>query len=366
MGKWNYFHSMDPFIIAFTENFGLRWYSMAYIIGFFIVYILLLRVIKNKQSPLDKESLVDLIFYCALGMIAGGRLGYALFYTPSLFVEWDLSFPYWGLLKIHEGGLASHGGIAGLIGAILLFKWRRGGSAFHYLDLAVLGGAQGVFFGRVANFINGELFGRVVSEKAWLTVQFPQEMFNWVSEKNIQALRQLREALSHLPHFSGTGKWFGWLYEFESTNQYRSQIYSAIHSLIKEVEGGNQEVILSLQRVISYRHPSQLYQAVLEGLFPFLIIWLVWKKSTWFIRWFPFLKVDSFNGIKWPLKPGWVAGLWVLCYSIARLTGEQFRMPDAHIGFGAMGLTRGQWLTLFMLLGLLVYFVFVFRDRSKN
>ena len=309
---------------------------------------------------------MDLIFYSALGVILGGRMGYALFYAPYLFTQWDSVFPYWEWLKIHKGGLASHGGIAGLIVAVYLFCWRRKLPAFHCLDLTVLGGSLGIFFGRIANFINGELFGRVIEKKAWLSVQFPQEMLLWVSDKKTQALRELGEAVSQLKTPIREGIWQNWIYQFESTGQQSSAIYSAVYSLIKATEKGNQKVISSLQAVLNHRHPSQIYQAVLEGLLPFLIIWLVWKKRAFFIKLFPFLKSSSFQpSKKAELKPGFIAGLWCFCYSMARIVGEHFRMPDGHIGFQALGLTRGQWLTVFMLIGLCFYFVLVFRKKES-
>ncbi len=341
---------------------------MAYIVGFFLAWLILRRLIHKKESPLQKADLADLIFYVAVGVIVGGRAGYALFYAPSLFTQWDSSFPYWEWLKIYKGGLASHGGIMGLIVAIVLFGRRKRISAFHGLDLAVLGGSIGLFFGRITNFINGELFGRVIEKQALWAVQFPQEMFHWVSEKKVSALQELAPAIRHLKRPVSGAMWRDWLYQWESTGQQKSQIYSVIRSLTKAVEEGHQEVISALSLVISHRHPSQIYQGFLEGLFPFLIIWLVWIKRSFFIRLFPsWSQVKGGGGPSRPaLRPGLVAGLWGLCYGLARLVGEQFRTPDAHIGFQALDLTRGQWLTLFMLVGMGLYFVLVFRQKDLS
>ena len=367
MAKWTYLHNMDPFILALTENVGLRWYSMAYIASFFLAYVLLTQRIKKNETALSKTDLMDLIFYVALGVVLGGRLGYALFYAPYLFTEWGADFPYWELIAIHKGGLASHGGIVGLISAVCWFAWRRKLSAFHCLDMTVLGGTIGIFFGRVANFINGELYGRVIEKTAWLSVQFPQEMIQWVSDKNTRALNDLSLAVSQLKNPISQGTWRDWVYQLESTGQQQSQIYSVVYALIKAVETGHQEVISSLKAVLSHRHPSQIYQALLEGLLPFLIIWLVWKKRAFFIRLFPFLKEPSVQlSKKEALRPGLIAGIWCLCYSVARIAGEQFRMPDGHIGLQALELTRGQWLTLFMLIGLVIYFVLVFKKRYNS
>ena len=134
-------------------------------------------------------------------------------------------------------------------------------STFHCLDLTVLGGSIGIFLGRIANFINGELFGRVIEKKAWISVQFPQEMLIWLSDKNTQALQNLGKAVGKLKNSVTIDMWQSWVYQFETTGQQKSQIYSAVYSLIKAVEKGNQEVILSLKPVLSHRYPSQIYQA---------------------------------------------------------------------------------------------------------
>ena len=331
---------MDPFIIQFTDTFGIRWYSMAYIMGFTIGYFLVKWLIKKQLSSLSKQDTIDLITWVAFGIILGGRLGYALFYAPEFFTEFDSHFPYWKLLKIHQGGLASHGGIVGLIVAVFLFARRRGFSVYHCLDLTVWGSSLGIFFGRIANFINGELYGRIVKEKALWAVQFPQEMTTWVSHKKIEYLKDLSTAIPTLNTNLNIDTWRSWVYQFESSNSYKAQIYSVIHSLIKACENGNKEVISALKEILSYRHPSQIYQAFLEGLFPFLVVWFLWKKK---------------------LKPGMIAGICAVCYGVMRILGEQFRTPDAHLGFRALNMTRGQWLSVFMLACLAIYFVLVLR-----
>ena len=249
------------------------------------------------------------------------------------------------LIKIHHGGLASHGGILGLVTASILFAKCRGFSVYHCLDLTVFGGL-GIFFGRIANFINGELFGRVISGKTLLAVQFPQEMLIWVSQKKIDYLNSLSTAVSKLKINIDGDMWRNWIYQFESEGNYRGQIYSVIHSLLKACEKGNQEVITALKEVISYRYPSQIYQAFLEGLFPFILVIFFWRLK--------------------PLKPGMVGAIWALCYGFMRILGEQFRMPDAHLGFQALGLTRGQWLSVFMLLCIVLYSVLIIKYSKHS
>ena len=317
MATWTYFHDLDPFIIHFTGNFGLRWYSMAYIMGFLSAYFIISRLIYKKITLLSKQDVTDLIVWAAFGVILGGRLGYALFYDQDLLTKFDSYFPYWEFLKIYHGGLASHGGIIGLIVATALFAKRRGFSTWHCLDLTVLGG-MGIFFGRIANFINGELFGRVIEGKTLLAVQFPQEMLLWVSQKKVGYLQDLDKAVSVLKSGVSADIWRNWIYQFESTGEYRRQIYSHIYSLVKACEDGNREVIQALKEVISYRHPSQIYQAFLEGLFPFLVAWFLFNRKK-------------------PLKPGVIGGIWALSYGVMRVLGEQFRMPDAPLGFSSFG-----------------------------
>ena len=268
------------------------------------------------------------------------------FFTPQdIFTEFDSYFPYWELLKIHHGGLASHGGIAGLIIAAILFAKRRGFSTYHCLDLTTFGGL-GVFFGRIANFINGELFGRVIEGKVLLAVQFPQEMLLWVSQRKIGSLKDLSSLVAKAKTGINVDTWQNWIYQFKSNGSYRAEIYSTIDYLIKACEKGNKEVIAALKEVISYRHPSQIYQSFLEGLLPFLLVLFLWKRKS--------------------LKPGLIGGICVLCYGFMRILGEQFRMPDAHLGFQALGMTRGQWLSVIMLICILIYFVLVFKTQKTK
>ncbi len=318
---------------------------MAYIVGFFVGYYLITRLIKKNISPLSTKSASDFVVWVAFGAILGGRLGYAVFYAPDILLEFDSHFPYWETLKIHHGGLASHGGIIGLVVSTVWFAKRRGFSPYHCLDLTVLGGL-GVFFGRIANFINGELFGRVIEGKTLWAVQFPQEMLSWVAQKKMEALEGLSPAVSKIKSGMSADMWREWVYQLESNGSYKSQIYSVIHSLIESCEKGNKEVISALKEVLPLRHPSQLYQAFLEGLFPFLVVLFLFNKKK--------------------LKSGIISAVWALSYVFMRISGEQFREPDAHLGFRALGLTRGQWLSVFMLLCILVYFVLILKRQKSD
>ena len=346
MAKWTYFHSLDPFIIQLTDNFGIRWYSMAYVTGFLMSYILINQwLIKTKTTNMSKKQTMDFVMWVAIGVILGGRLGYAFFYNPSILFEFDSHFPYWELVKIYHGGLSSHGGIVGLIAATLLYARSQKLSGLHCLDMTVLGASLGIFFGRIANFINGELFGRIINKNVLFAVQFPKETLNWISNKNIEYLKELEGAVTAAQIKGIDGNtWQNLVYQFETTDSVKGQIYYVIYHLIKACENGKREVIESLKLVLSYRHPSQLYQAFLEGLLPFLVVWWLWRRT--------------------PLKAGFISGLWLVSYSVMRIFGEQFRMPDIELGFRALGLTRGQWLSVTMMIFIVPYFILVLKNKN--
>ncbi len=345
---WTYFHQMDPFIIQLTDTFGIRWYSMAYIMGFVMGYYLINKwLIKTGCSPLSKNNLMDQATWTVVGVLLGGRLGYAAFYSPDLFTRFDSTFPFWELLKVHHGGLASHGGIIGLIVATTLFAKKNKLPAFHCLDVTALIAGVGICLGRIANFINGELYGRIISGKTFLAVQFPQEMLVWVSERKIEYLNKLSTAVQVLNNKIDSDGWLELVEQFASfsSRQVSGQIYSTVNALISACEQGNQAIVSALRDVLLYRHPSQLYQAGLEGLLPFVVLWWIWRKQTF--------------------RPGVISGIWASLYIVTRIIGEQFRMPDPHIGFQALDLTRGQWLSIAMIIFVAAYFILVFKYQKE-
>ena len=345
---WTYFHQMDPFILQLTDTFGIRWYSMAYIMGFVMSYYIINKwLIKTGRSPVSKNNLMDQITWAVVGVLLGGRLGYAAFYSPELFTGFDSSFPFWDLLKVHHGGMASHGGIIGLMVATILFAKKNKLPSYHCLDITALVAGVGICFGRIANFINGELYGRVITGKTLWAVQFPQEMLAWVSERKIEYLNKLSSAVEALNNKMDSDTWLDLVEQFASfsSRQVSAQIYSTVHSLISACEQGNQAVVSALKDVLLYRHPSQLYQAGLEGLLPFFVVWWIWRKQ--------------------PLRPGLIAGIWASLYAVMRIIGEQFKTPDTHIGFQALGLTQGQWLSIAMIILVAIYFVLLFKYQNE-
>ncbi|MDE0151811.1 MAG: prolipoprotein diacylglyceryl transferase [Bdellovibrionales bacterium] len=351
MAKWTYLHNLDPFAIAFTGDFGIRWYGLAYITAFIIGNYFLLELLKRNRTPLSKADVFSLVNYAILGVLIGGRLGHCIFYQPDSWLEWSSEFPFWGVLAIHKGGMASHGGILGVLLAFWLFSYRKKYSLLHLLDLSVIGAGIGFFFGRIANFINGELYGRVIQGSAPFGVQFPQEIFSWFTYWNAEKLLSLKKVVAELqfiknPYGQGDLKtsevlWEVWV---SSKDRFTAEILSALNQITSAVESGQQEIIIALQEVLPLRHPSQLYQSVLEGLVPLIVVSLLWLK---------------------PRKTGVIAGVWGASYFIMRVIGEIFREPDAHIGFGLLGLTRGQWLSAISLIGVGIYFYLIYRRRNE-
>jgi phosphatidylglycerol:prolipoprotein diacylglycerol transferase len=264
-----------PKIGPLTDGIPIRYYSLAYLLGLALAWWLMKRLARRRLIALDENMVADLIIpYALLGVMIGGRLGYVLFYDVDEATHryvW-LDHPE-KILKIWEGGMASHGGILGVLIAFWLFARSRKVPLTHLLDLACLTAPMGLFLGRVANFINGELWGRP-SLVPWAVI-FP------ASPPVDDAFKQLH------PEYS---PWFG-------------------DGLVP-------------------RHPSQLYEALGEGLILFLILFALHRVL---------LK-----------RTGALTAIFLLGYGVARVVCEQFREPDRQIGFEWLGLTRGQLLTFGM------------------
>lgn len=145
---------LDPIALQ-LGSFALRWYSLAYIVGIIAAWFLLMRMVRRPGSPMTTAHVDDLITWCTLGVILGGRTGYVLFYNPAQYAADPLAF-----FKLWEGGMSFHGGLAGVILAIVLYARAKGLSALRILDYAAVVTPIGLFLGRLANFVNGELWGR--------------------------------------------------------------------------------------------------------------------------------------------------------------------------------------------------------------
>lgn len=333
---------MSPFAIQFSENFGIRWYGLAYLAGFLLGHYFISLMVKRGTVDLKPEQVSDLITWAAVGTLVGGRLGYCIFYAPHLLTEFGGDFPYWGVLRVMEGGMASHGGILGILIAAALFARKNKKDPFHMIDLLVFGGLLGVFFGRIANFINGELFGRETTVP-W-AMKFPLELHMWL-QTSVEKLSSLGETVAGL---SGRAisieQWQDWVskYAFDATSRYQVQVW--VDRVVAAAQKGQAEVLANLNHVLTIRHPSQLYEAFLEGLLIFIILAIIWRK---------------------PQRPGVISGYFGVIYCVVRVLGEQYRMPDAHIGFQLFGLTRGQWLSFGLFAFAVAYLVLALRRPTK-
>ena len=160
-------HDLSPFLIQFTESFGIRYYGLAYLAGFFAAGWMLYRYWKAGRSPFAMNAITDLMTYIIVGTLVGGRLGYFLLYQLESLRADPLM-----LLRVWEGGMASHGGFVGVVLAMWLWARKQQTTLFRVSDLIATVTPIGLFFGRVANFINGELYGKVTTV-AWAVI-FPQ------------------------------------------------------------------------------------------------------------------------------------------------------------------------------------------------
>lgn len=311
-------HNLDPFAIDLTGTFigdllngGLRWYGLSYLAGFFLGYLLIRRVVSAGVSPLKPQQAADLVVTIAIGIVIGGRLGYVLFYKPDLLVEFTPgSFPWWGALKVNEGGMASHGGILGGIAGCVFFAWRHGVRVAHLLDLMAFGGPLGLFMGRVANFINGELYGRPCPSDFALAVQFPQEIAEtW--QRGSERMDELVALANDSGHFD-------------------LDTYQLGELAAQRVQAGDTPWVELLQTHLTPRYPSQLFAGVTEGLVVFTVLLIVYHR---------------------PVKAGLVGGWFCVSYALMRVLNELFRLPDAHLMADGKipPVTRGQWLSLGLL-----------------
>ncbi|CAN5150837.1 MAG: prolipoprotein diacylglyceryl transferase [Pseudomonadota bacterium] len=241
--------------------FELRWYSLAYLAGIFVGYWYMLKLLKEPGAPMARRHADDLVFYAALGIILGGRIGYVLFYNLSFYLQNPLD-----ILRLWDGGMSFHGGLLGTVVAIFYLSWRQKLPALRIHDYVACVAPIGLFFGRLANFVNAELWG-ATTDVPW-AVRFP-------------------------------------------------------------------EVIGGLLVVGPPRHPSQLYEAILEGLVLFAILWwMFWKTDARY-------------------QPGKLVGAFGVFYGLFRFLVEFVRQPDPQLmGFVRdTGLHMGQWLSLPLIIG---------------
>jgi phosphatidylglycerol:prolipoprotein diacylglycerol transferase len=300
-----YLHTLDPFIFRLWDNIGPRWYGMAYVLAFIFGFVLLKLLSKRGYLDLSQSAVGDFVTWVALfGVMIGGRLGYVFFYRPEMLRD-PLS-----ILRVWEGGMSSHGGILGVVLFSLYYARRHKVSWTNLGDSLVVAVPIGLFLGRCANFINGELYGRA-AQVAW-AVQFPKELLE--PGNTAEADRVVTACQQIDPSFS------------------------SIDAIIEAVRS-NPRVAAVLRDVLTPRHPSQLYEAFLEGIVLFAILW--------FVR----TRLRTPNGL--------LTGLFMICYSVFRIVVEYFREPDAAL-IGPF--TRGQFFSFFVII-LGIAFVVAARRR---
>jgi len=245
------FPAFDP-VLVHLGPLAIRWYALAYIVGILLGWAYARALVRKDRlwggtPPLTVLDFDDFVLWVTLGIILGGRIGYVLFYNPAHFAAHPLE-----IVQLWNGGMSFHGGFTGCVVAVILFAYKRGVPALSLGDITCAVGPIGIFLGRIANFINGELWGRP-ADVPWAMV-FPNG--------------------GPLP-----------------------------------------------------RHPSQLYEAALEGLVLLLVLALLMRAGA--------LK-----------RPGLIIGSFAVVYAIARSASEFFREPDAQLGFLWGGATMGQLLSV--------------------
>ena len=246
-------HTPHPFLIQFNETLGIRYYGLSYLMGFVAAYLLMGWYYRAGRSPVKTEQVMDLMMFMVIGVMVGGRLGHFLLYHPE-----DLFHPPWAFFQVWKGGMASHGGFIGVIVAAGWFTRSRHLPFLVVTDVVVSTVPAGLGFGRLANFLNGELWGKP-SDMPWAMI------------------------------FTQTG-------------------------------GGTLP-----------RHPSQLYEAALEGLLLFAFMqWRFWKSDVT------------------RRAPGRLSGEFLIAYAVVRIICEVFREPDATL---ILGLSRGMFYSLFLIAG---------------
>lgn len=331
-----YLHHFDPIVVQFTERLAIRWYGIAYVLGFIGGFALLLKLVRLKCSELRPDQVGDFITYGAIfGVMLGGRLGYMLFYDFDRFIHDPLMF-----FNFLSGGMANHGAVVGLI----LFTWVY--ARMHRLSWAGLGDNLvvvvpiGVFFGRVANFINGELYGRITSVP-W-AVKFPTELTTWTTERVFDIATRCASVSNAFAVRFAELQQARQLGEIDSTPKLG---YYTAEAMIES--GRDDEAVAGvLRESLPPRHPSQLYEALLEGLV--LLAILLWVRLRWK-----------------NLSHGILTGLYFVLYAVFRIAVEFYRQPDHDkTQFGV--LTRGQFYSLFMIVIGIGFFVYAARVGRKN
>ncbi len=363
----SYVHRLDPFAIQITETFGIRWYGLAYAVGFLLGWLFLRWMAKTGRSPMSLRDTSDIMMPIILGVLLGGRLGYCIFYEPSLLIDFSSQFPFWGVLAINRGGMASHGGMIGVILACMWFAWRRRISWRHLIDLGALGCTAGFFFGRLANFTNAELWGRPLdatmrNNPPWWSVKYPREVTsNWLrlvtedNEASPELVRRIArdlnvtapdvDTLREQTIIAVTSRLDQIEMQLRPTLGYADSIYNKVITAAQDASSSHYEaVVQTLRPLLTPYYPSQIIQALGDGLFVFVVLAIIWIK---------------------PRKPGVIGSWWLIVYGVLRIFTEQFRQPDEGVSL-LFGLSRGQQLSILMVLAGIACLIWASRQSTEK
>ncbi len=293
-------------MIRFSDGIALHWYGFAYVLGFYGCFLVMRGLARRGYGELKPDQVGDFITLVSLfGVVLGGRIGYILFYKLGDYLARPLD-----IFLLNKGGMASHGGILGVLIFTLWYARRHKISGLGLGDNLVVGAPLGLFFGRLANFINGELWGHPAAVP-W-AVKFPTE----IHQQDFVPLAPMSFDYHELPGHS-------------------NEIIAAVGRLPDGLQ--------QLEAALPARHPSQLYEASLEGLLLFLVMLFVRTRSK-------------------NLPNGLLSGLFFVLYAIVRIIGENFRVPDAEL---IMGISRGQFYSLFMILIGLGFIASALRSKKR-
>ncbi len=349
-------HDIDPFVLRITQDFGIRWYGVAYALGFLVAWAQLRWLARRGASRLSDARVADAMATLIFGVLLGGRLGYCLVYDPALLTLMTDHVPFWGVLMINKGGMAFHGAVVGVI--IASWQIARGPRDesglrpqrmpwLHVLDLTAFAAPAGLMLGRIANFINGELLGQIVAmpgqDAPWWAVKYPQE----IGSDHIrdpaafytpEQFQKLSDLVARFTPRGGT---------YDDGVARMMQALQNHSSGSGGGEGGHAQLVAALSPLVSARHPSQLYQALVEGPVLAVFLWIIWRR---------------------PRLPGIVGCWFMMLYGVARAVIEQFfRLPDPQLVHQRiLGLSRGQWLSLAMVVGGAAFIVVISARARKS
>jgi phosphatidylglycerol:prolipoprotein diacylglycerol transferase len=293
------YHFIDPVAIPLPGPVDVRWYGLGYVFAFSVGYYVLRYLSRDGFLKLDYEAISDLVFGLIIGTILGARIGYILFYDFPSFAANPAR-----IIRLWEGGLSFHGGLAGVVLASAWFVRKHKIGLVPLLDSLALGVPFGIFAVRVANFINGELYGRVTTEAVPWAIRFPTDP-TATGLMGIDTIYGIRERELAILEAEESGAW------------------------------------AAIRDQVPLRHPSQLYEAFTEGLLLLLIVWSIYLFA-------------KRRGTRLPT--GLLAGVFLTCYGLFRSFVELFRQPDAQfrdpndpLGTVLGPLTMGQTLSLIVI-----------------